>query len=73
MIHSSSFISNKAKIDSSVNVGPFCYIDDNVELGKNNKLISHVHITGNTLIGENNVFYPFSSIGSVPQDLKISR
>ena len=33
-------------------------------------MISNVHITGNTTIGEKNVFYPFSSIGADPQDLK---
>ena len=70
MIHASSIISSKAKIDSSVNIGPFCIIEDNGKLGKKNRLISNVHITGNTTIGEKNVFYPFSSIGTVPQDLK---
>ena len=70
MIHSSSIISSKAKIDSSVNIGPFCVIGKNVEIGRKNKLISHVHIQGNTCIGNNNIFYPFSSIGSAPQDLK---
>ena len=27
-------------------------------------------ITGNTKIGNNNIFYPFTSIGNAPQDLK---
>ena len=44
-------------------IGPFCVIGDNVQIGKTNKLISHVSILGNTTIGEHNVF-PFSSIGS---------
>ena len=70
MIHPSSIISSKTKIDSSVSIGPFCIIDDNVDLGKDNRLISNVHITGNTTIGDKNVFYPFSSIGTAPQDLK---
>ena len=73
MIHPSSIISSKAKIDSSVNIGPFCIIEDNVKLGKNNRLISNVHIAGNTIIGEKNVFYPFSSIGAAPQDLKFKK
>ena len=34
MIHPSSIISSKAEIDSSVNIGPFCIIDDNVKLGR---------------------------------------
>jgi UDP-N-acetylglucosamine acyltransferase len=29
-----------------------------------------VHISGNTNIGKNNIFFPFSSIGLVPQDKK---
>ena len=70
MISDLSFVSKNAKIDPSVNIGPFCFIGDNVVIGKNNKLISHVSIIGNTTIGENNIFYPFSSIGSDPQDLK---
>ena len=70
MIHYSWVISKNAKIDPSVEIGPYCFIDDNVRLGKDNKLISHVHISGNTNIGDNNIFYPFSSIGTIPQDLK---
>ena len=70
MIHETSVISKKAFIDPSSFIGPFCTIGDNVKIGKNNKLISHVSITGNTNIGNENVFYPFCSIGSEPQDLK---
>ena len=70
MLNQSSYVSKNAKIHPSVEIGPFCYIDDNIELGQNNKLISHVHLTGNTKIGKNNIFYPFTSIGNDPQDLK---
>jgi len=64
------YISKNAVIHPSVKIGPFCYIGDNVKIGKNCELKSHVSITGNTNIGKDNVFYPFSSIGSKPQDLK---
>ena len=66
----SDFISDKAKIHSSVKIGPYCVIGENVEIGENCVLQSHVVITGNTKIGNNNVFYPFTSIGNAPQDLK---
>ncbi len=72
MIHPSSTISKSAKIDSSSYVGPYCLVGDNVDIGKNNNLISHVSITGNTVIEDNNVFFPFCSIGSRPQDLKFN-
>tara|TARA_B100001059_G_scaffold86313_1_gene84501 strand:+ start:7878 stop:8663 length:786 start_codon:yes stop_codon:yes gene_type:complete len=65
-----SYISTKAKIHQSVKIGPFCYIGDNVEIDENCDLKSHVSISGYTKIGKDNVFYPFSSIGYKPQDLK---
>ena len=65
-----SYISKKANIHSSVKIGPYCVIGDNVEIGKDCVLHSHVSLSGNTKIGNSNIFYPFSSIGSAPQDLK---
>jgi UDP-N-acetylglucosamine acyltransferase len=70
MIHSTSIISNKAQLGESVNIGPYCIVDDNVKIGDNTKLISHVCISGNTEIGNDNIFYPFSTIGFQPQDMK---
>ena len=65
-----SYISKNTIIHPSVKIGPFCYIGDNVEIAKNCVLKSHVSILGHTKIGKDNTFYPFSSIGSEPQDLK---
>ena len=70
MLKNGSYISSKSKIHQSVKIGPFCYVGDNVIIDKNCVLKSHVSIVGNTKIGEENIFYPFSSIGSDPQDLK---
>ena len=70
MLTNNSHVSKNAVIDPSVKIGPFCYIGDNVKIGKNCELKSHVSILGNTNIGKDNIFYPFSSIGSEPQDLK---
>jgi len=70
MIHPSSIISNKASINKNVTIGPYCIIGDNVEIEEGCDLISHIQISGNTYIGKNNTFYPFSSIGLPPQDMK---
>ena len=70
MKDSTSYISSKSNIHSSVKIGPFCYIGDNVKIDEGCELKSHVSILGNTNIGKNNIFYPFSSIGSEPHDLK---
>ena len=72
MIHPTAIVSPKSHVSTDSNVGPYCIIDENVYLDSNNELISHVHITGNTKIGKNNKFFPFSSVGTIPQDLKYS-
>jgi len=70
MIHKTAIIDSKAKISSSVNIGPYCVIGPNVEINENVKIYSHVNISGNTKIGKGNKIYPFASIGNDPQDLK---
>ncbi len=70
MIHKSSVIDSKAKIEKNVKIGPFCYIGPKVQLKEGVELISNVHIEGNTKIGVGTKVYPFASIGTVPQDLK---
>ena len=70
MIHKTAIIDIKAKISSSVNIGPYCVIGPNVTIGDNVEIHSHVNISGNTVIGKDNKIYPFASIGNDPQDLK---
>ena len=70
MIHKTAIIDNKAKVSSSVNIGPYSVIGPNVEIGEDVIIHSHVDISGNTIIGSGNKIYPFASIGNDPQDLK---
>ena len=70
MIHQTALIDSKAKIHSSVKVGPYSIIGAKVEIDENTEVQSHVSIVGNTKIGKNNKIYPFASIGNDPQDLK---
>ena len=69
-INKSSIISEGAKIANNVSIGNFCYIGPNVSIHENCKIMSHVHISGDTTIGTGNIIYPFASIGTDPQDLK---
>jgi UDP-N-acetylglucosamine acyltransferase len=69
-IHPTAIIENSVKLGKNVEVGAYSVISGNVEIGDNTKIISQAHITGNTKIGKNNIIYPFSSIGTAPQDLK---
>lgn len=69
-IHHTSIISEKAVLGSNVTIGPYCIINENVKIGNNVNLKAHVYIDGNTTIGDDCTFFPFSSIGTSPQDLK---
>ena len=55
-IHPTSIIHDNSKIDDSVEIGPFCIIDEGVEIKKGTQLLSHVVLRGPTIIGEDNVF-----------------
>ena len=70
MIHPTSIVDNNSKISESVEIGPYCVIGPEVEIGSGTKLHSHVSIVGKTKIGSNNEIFPFVSIGTQPQDLK---
>jgi UDP-N-acetylglucosamine acyltransferase len=70
VIHPTAIIHPKAKLDSSVRVGPYAVIDEAVELGPDCIIGPHVYLTGNTTIGADNRFYAGCVIGEAPQDLK---
>ncbi|MBF97050.1 MAG: acyl-[acyl-carrier-protein]--UDP-N-acetylglucosamine O-acyltransferase [Pelagibacterales bacterium] len=69
-IHATAIVSPKAKLGNNIYIGPYCIVNDNVEIGDGCKFIANVYIDGNTKIGKKCNFYPYSSIGTDPQDLK---
>ena len=68
-IHPLAAVSPHARIDSGVKVGPFSSVGDHVTIGCDTVIGAHVAIEGHTTIGKRNRFYPFSSIGTPPQDV----
>ena len=70
MIHPTAIVDKNSKISKNVEIGPYCIIGSDVEIGPNSKLHSHISIKGKTKIGKNNEIFPFVSIGTSPQDLK---
>ncbi len=70
MIHPTAIIHPRAKLASTVQVGPFAVIDGGVELGADCVVGPHVHLTGETRIGVGNKFHTGCVIGDAPQDLK---
>jgi UDP-N-acetylglucosamine acyltransferase len=69
-VHPTAVVHPGAKIDTSADVGPFCIIGEEVEIGPGTRLMAHIYVEGPTWIGRGNVFYPYSTIGVASQDLK---
>lgn len=69
-IHTTALVDPCAELDLDVEVGPYSIIGPKVKIGKGTRIKSHVVVEGNTTIGEGNHIFQFSTIGSVPQDLK---
>jgi UDP-N-acetylglucosamine acyltransferase len=69
-VHPSAIVHAKARIAESAEIGPFCVIGEDVEIGAGTRLLAHVYVEGPITIGEENVFQPYSTVGVAPQDLK---
>jgi len=70
MIHPTAIIHPKARLDSTVSVGPYSVIDEGVQLGAHCVVGPGVYLTGLTTIGARNRFHAGSVIGGMPVDLK---
>ncbi|HUA22369.1 MAG TPA: acyl-ACP--UDP-N-acetylglucosamine O-acyltransferase [Bryobacteraceae bacterium] len=69
-IHPSAIVDPRARIPESAEIGPYCVIGAEVEIGARTRLMAHVYVEGVTFIGEDNIFYPYASVGVASQDLK---
>ena len=69
-VHPSAVVHPGARIDEAAEIGPYCIIGDEVQIGAGTRLMAHVYLEGPTWIGEGNQFYPYSTIGVASQDLK---
>lgn len=65
-----AFVHPDAVIGDGCEIGPFCYIDKNVEIGANNVLMNSVTVLYGARIGKGNIFFPGAVISAIPQDLK---
>lgn len=70
MISPLAYIHPEAVIGEGCEIGPFCYIDKNVVIGKNNHLMNSVTLLSGARIGDGNRIFPGAVIGAIPQDLK---
>ena len=69
-IHPTAIIDPAARIHPEAGIGPYCVVGAEVEIGARTRLMGHIFIEGPTWIGDDNIFYPYASIGVASQDLK---
>lgn len=70
VIHPQAIIEPGAKIGKNVSIGPWTYIGNDVEIGDDCVIHSHVVIKGPSKIGKANVIFQFCSVGEDCQDKK---
>jgi UDP-N-acetylglucosamine acyltransferase len=69
-IHPTAVIDPSASLADDVVVGPWCVVGPKVVIGARTVLRSHVVLESHVVLGEDNVIYPFTTLGGTPQDRK---
>jgi UDP-N-acetylglucosamine acyltransferase len=69
-IHPTAIVDGAAEISLGADIGPYCIVGAKVQVGAGTRLLAHVYLEGKLTIGEDNVVYPYCSIGVTPQDKK---
>ena len=69
-IHPTAIVDPAASIAETADIGPFCVIGADARIGERTRLMGHIFVEGPISIGSDNVFFPYSSVGVAPQDLK---
>src|SRR5579872_6750414 len=69
-VHPTAIVDPQARIAESAEIGPYCIVGREVEIGARTRLMANNYLEGPTMIGEDNVFYPYSTVGVASQDLK---
>src|SRR5258706_4987839 len=69
-VHPTAIVDPNPIIADDAEIGPYCIIGPGVKISAGTRLMANVYLEGPTSIGEDNVFYPYSTVGVAPQDLK---
>ena len=71
-IHATAVVDPRAELADDVEVGPYSIVGPGVRIDAGTRLLAHVVVSGQAVIGKNNVFHPFSVIGGDPQIRKLA-
>src|SRR5437016_14626436 len=69
-IHPTAIVDAQARIADTAEIGPCCIIGAEVEIGPRTRLMAGNYLEGPSWIGEDNIFFPYSTVGVASQDMK---
>jgi UDP-N-acetylglucosamine acyltransferase len=69
-VHPTAIVDPAACIHDTAEIGPYCIVGAEVQIGARTKLMANLFVEGPTVIGEDNVFFPCSTVGVASQDKK---
>ena len=67
-----STVHPNAKIAANVDISPYCYIAEHVEIGEGCVIGPHATILDYVKIGKNCRIFPGAVVGAIPQDMKFA-
>jgi len=70
VVHPTAIIGKNVQIGEGTEIGPYCVLEDDVVIGPRNHFMASVYVGRYTVVGADNGFFPYSTIGCIPQDLK---
>jgi UDP-N-acetylglucosamine acyltransferase len=69
-VHPTAIVDARASVAETAEIGPYCIVGSEVEIGAGTRLMAHIYLEGPTRIGADNLFFPYSTVGVASQDLK---
>ncbi|MBO1358398.1 acyl-ACP--UDP-N-acetylglucosamine O-acyltransferase [Acetobacter sacchari] len=69
-IHPTALIAPGARLGEGVKIGPWCSIGPDVVVGDGVEMVANVVVDGCTTLGAESRYFPFTTVGLAPQDLK---
>ena len=69
-VHPTAIVDGDAFVDELAEIGPYCIVKGEVRIAAGVRMLASVYVEGPAWIGEDTIFYPYSTVGVAPQDLK---
>ena len=69
-VNPTAIVDPAARVHDTADIGPYCIVGPEVEIGARTRLMANLFVEGPAVIGEDNVFFPYSTVGVASQDKK---